>query len=77
MDGQISDFTAMEFARGFYDAIGAGRGIDFAYEEGCRAVELSTPNAMFASQLLRMDSPHHPTTRPATEGGFLKKRQFR
>ena len=80
MDGQISDFTAMEFARGFYDAIGAGHGIDFAYEEGCRSVELSMPNAMFPSQLLRMDSPHPSTsitTRPATEGGFLKKRQFK
>jgi CHAT domain len=77
MDGQISDFTAMEFARGFYDAIGAGRGIDFAYEEGCRSVELSMPNAMFPSQLLKMDSPHPPITGPATEGGLLRKRQFR
>lgn len=40
-DGPISDGAATEFTRGFYDAIGAGKGIKFAYEEGCRAVRLT------------------------------------
>ena len=41
MDGPISDEAATEFARGFYDAIGAGRDIEFAFEEGCRCVALT------------------------------------
>lgn len=52
MDGPISDKAAIEFSRGFYDAIGAGRDIEFAYNEGCRCVKLSCPNAQFSSALL-------------------------
>lgn len=52
MEGSISDSAAIEFSRGFYDAIGAGRDIDFAYEEGCRTVKLAAPNSRFVSQIL-------------------------
>ncbi len=41
MSGPISDPSAIEFTRGFYDAIGAGKDIEFAYNEGCRAVDLA------------------------------------
>jgi len=40
MNGSIADNSAIEFSRGFYDAIGAGKDINFAYEEGCRAISL-------------------------------------
>jgi len=40
MDGAISDEGATEFTRGFYDAIGAGKDIEFAYQEGCRTIKL-------------------------------------
>jgi len=40
MDGAISDKGATEFTRGFYDAIGAGKDIEFAYQEGCRTIKL-------------------------------------
>jgi hypothetical protein len=53
MEGPISDDAAIEFSRGFYDAIGAGRGIDFAYEEGCRTVNLAAPNTHFISKILK------------------------
>ncbi|MBD1916679.1 ATP-binding protein [Phormidium sp. FACHB-77] len=33
--------TAIEFAVGFYDALGAGRSVEFAYKVGCTAVQLS------------------------------------
>ena len=52
MEGAISDEAAIEFSRGFYDAIGAGREIDFAYEEGCRTVKLAAPNSQFISKIL-------------------------
>ena len=44
MEGSISDKAAIEFSRGFYDAVGARRAIDFAYDEGCRSVNLAAPN---------------------------------
>ncbi len=40
MNGAISDKGATEFTRGFYDAIGAGKDIEFAYKEGCRRIKL-------------------------------------
>lgn len=45
MDGPISDDAAKEFTRGFYDAIGAGKDIHFAYEEGCSAMALKGYNS--------------------------------
>lgn len=60
MEGSISDQAAIEFSRGFYDAVGAGKPIDFAYEEGCRNVKLIVPNAPFISQILINDNaPKH------------------
>ena len=53
MEGAISDEAAIEFSRGFYDAVGAGKKIDFAYEEGCRTVKLAAPNTRFTSQILK------------------------
>lgn len=53
MEGPISDEAAIEFSRGFYDAIGAGREVDFAYEEGCRTVNLAAPNTQFVSKILK------------------------
>jgi hypothetical protein len=40
MDGAISDEGGIEFTRGFYDAVGAGKTIEFAYAEGCRTIKL-------------------------------------
>lgn len=67
MEGAISDEAAIEFSRGFYDAVGAGKKIDFAYEEGCRTVKLAAPNTRFVSQILKkgektsVDSASAPT----------------
>ena len=40
-EGPLSDDAAIEFTRGFYDAVGAGKSIKFAHEEGCRAITLA------------------------------------
>lgn len=40
-EGAISDSGAREFSRGFYDAVGAGKSIEFAYMEGCRSMKLT------------------------------------
>lgn len=52
MEGAVSDRAAIEFSRGFYDAIGAYKNIDFAYEEGCRNVMLTAPKSKFISKIL-------------------------
>jgi hypothetical protein len=40
MSQGIGDHAAIEFAVGFYTALGAGESIDFAYELGCNAIHL-------------------------------------
>jgi hypothetical protein len=41
MKQAIGDRAAMEFAIGFYDALGAGQPIEFAYKLGCSAIRMS------------------------------------
>lgn len=36
----IGDRAAMEFSKGFYDALGAGRPIEEAFKFGCNAIDL-------------------------------------
>jgi NTP pyrophosphatase (non-canonical NTP hydrolase) len=40
MDDSIADESAIEFSRGFYDAIGAGKDLEFAVGEGISAAEM-------------------------------------
>lgn len=40
MNQSIGDKAAIAFAVGFYDAIGAGRDIEFAYKNGCSSIRL-------------------------------------
>jgi len=42
MNKAIGDRAATEFAVGFYDALGAGRSIEFAYKLGCAAIRVAT-----------------------------------
>lgn len=41
MNKAIGDQAAIEFAVGFYDALGAGRPIEFAHKFGCAAIRLA------------------------------------
>ena len=41
MNKAIGDRAAIEFAVGFYDALGAGRPVEFAYKYGCAAIRLA------------------------------------
>jgi hypothetical protein len=41
MKKAIGDKAAIEFAVGFYDALGAGRTVEFAYKLGCAAIRLA------------------------------------
>src|SRR5207244_12574514 len=41
MNKAIGDSAAIEFAAAFYDALGAGESIDFAFALGCNAIQLA------------------------------------
>ncbi len=41
MNHAVGDLAAREFAVGFYDALGAGRGIRFAYKYGCNSIRMA------------------------------------
>lgn len=41
MTKAVGDRAAIEFAVGFYDAIGAGRSVEFAFKLGCAAIDLA------------------------------------
>ena len=40
MSHAISDHAALEFAVGFYDALGAGRSVEDAFKVGCISLDL-------------------------------------
>ncbi len=40
MNSSISDKAALAFSLGFYDALGSGRSIEFAYNLGCTAIRM-------------------------------------
>ncbi|WP_313887394.1 CHAT domain-containing protein [Nodosilinea sp. LEGE 07088] len=42
MNKTIGDRAAIQFAKGFYDALGAGRPIEFAFDMGCAAINLAS-----------------------------------
>ncbi len=51
MNKAIVDTAAIEFAVGFYDAIGAGRSIEFAHKIGCAAIQLAGISEQFTPTL--------------------------
>jgi hypothetical protein len=53
----IADEVAIEFARGFYDALAAGKGSEFAFFEGLRTVSLVGLQGEDIPQLFEMGSP--------------------
>lgn len=53
MDAPVGDKAAIEFARGFYDAMGAGVGIEKAIEQGQVAVKLKGLEASLPLKVLR------------------------
>jgi hypothetical protein len=44
MRKEIKDKAAIEFAVGFYDALGAGRSVEEAFKFGCNAIQLMFPD---------------------------------
>jgi CHAT domain len=51
----LYDQSSIEFTRGFYDAVGAGRDISFAYGEGVRRCLAKNLDSLYLPRLLRRE----------------------
>lgn len=66
MEGKLDDKAAIEFSRGFYDAVGAGKNYGMAYRQGCINIKLVCPDRAFPSVFLSNDNS-------SREASFIKK----
>jgi len=64
MNQAIGDKAAIAFAVGFYDALGAGRPIEFAYELGCSAIRLEGIDEHLTPVLLKQSTTGDATIQP-------------
>jgi hypothetical protein len=58
MSQEIGDKAAIKFAVGFYDALGAGRSVEFAYKLGCQVIRMAGIREHLTPQLLRKQELH-------------------
>ena len=61
MTQTVGDRAAIEFAVGFYDALGAGRSVEFAFKLGCAAISLAGKSEQSTPVLIHHQSPIPPT----------------
>lgn len=53
MNKAIGDIAAIKFATGFYNAVGAGESVEFAYKLGCNVIQLEGIPEHMAPVLLK------------------------
>jgi tetratricopeptide (TPR) repeat protein len=70
MNQAIGDKAAIAFAVGFYDALGAGRPIEFAYKLGCAAIRLEGIAENLTPVLLKQSTPGDVTIQPTPAVSF-------
>lgn len=72
MNRAIGDRAAIEFAIGFYDALGAGRTYEDCFELGCTSIDLEgIPES--ETPIIKARKPHSPTE-PKTNSGEVVSR---
>lgn len=57
MTKAVGDTAAIEFAVGFYDALGAGRTVEFAFKLGCAAIDLAGKPESATPVLINKQAP--------------------
>ncbi len=67
MSQRIGDRAAIEFAVGFYDAIGAGRSVEFAHKLGCSAIRMAGIAENLTPVLIQKPELMGKTAPPSTE----------
>ncbi|MEO1067529.1 MAG: CHAT domain-containing protein [Cyanobacteria bacterium J06638_6] len=65
MTRAIGDRAAIEFAVGFYDALGAGRPVEFAYKLGCTAISMAGKPESATPILINKKAPSPPPSSPS------------
>lgn len=60
MSNKIGDRAAIEFAVGFYDALGAGRSFEFAYKLGCNMIQMAGIGEHLTPVLLNKNTINQP-----------------
>ena len=63
MNQKIGDKAAISFVVGFYDAVGAGESFDFAYQLGCRAIQMAGIPEQLTPIIKKNDEPNRRTVR--------------
>jgi hypothetical protein len=66
MTKAVGDTAAIEFAVGFYDALGAGRTVEFAYKLGCVAMDLAGKPESATPVLIHKKAPTPPLLHSST-----------
>jgi hypothetical protein len=64
MNQEIGDRAAIAFAVGFYDALGAGRDVEFAYNLGCAVIRLEGIAGNLTPVLLKQSTTRDATVQP-------------
>ncbi|MGR3278058.1 AAA-like domain-containing protein [Acaryochloris marina NIES-2412] len=67
MSDAISDRAAIEFAVGFYDALGAGENLKFAYDLGCNAIAMAGVDQEHTPVLLNRSAEATPSPVPSPD----------
>jgi hypothetical protein len=70
MEEAVGDKAAIEFITAFYDTLGAGRDIEFAYKMGCSAVHLLRLNSIWSPKLLRAGESWESTTEHSESSSY-------
>ncbi|MBD1915430.1 CHAT domain-containing protein [Phormidium sp. FACHB-322] len=65
MSKAVGDKAAIEFAVGFYDALGAGRSVEFAFRLGCAAIDLAGKPESATPELINKKAPPSPSSSPS------------
>ena len=77
MNKAIGDRAAIEFAIGFYDGLGAGKTVEFAYELGCNSIKMAGIPEHLTPQLLRKNSPQSLAPLYKNLEEYLKNEQWK
>jgi hypothetical protein len=77
MNRAIGDRAAIEFAVSFYDALGAGRDVPFAYELAKNAIQLSGIPEHLTPVLETNSTQTHPIAKPLTSNSLTPQKRRR
>ncbi len=79
MSAEIHDLAAIRFTTGFYDALCAGKSVEFAFEEGKRSIDLANLPGKDIPRLRVNHAVAEPSQPPADqeEDGLLPPARFR